>query len=241
LLSFACFPPAQGEMSRLFLALLKIKRALVGIRELFRCTAVELVRTLPAMILIENTVISDDIRDKHFVCDLLKCKGACCVEGDFGAPLEEEELPIMEAIYPQVAPYLSEEGRAEIEKQGTWVIDPEGDRGTPTIGGRECAYSIYDEKGILKCGIEQAYLDGKIDYQKPVSCHLYPIRITKYDAYDALNYDRWSICSPACAQGEALKVPIYKFLKGPLIRKYGEGWYDSLCHEIEGTKVEEPK
>jgi hypothetical protein len=185
------------------------------------------------MILIENTVISDDIADQYFVCDLLKCKGACCVEGDLGAPLEDVELPALESEYEAVKPYLSAEGIRAIEEQGLYVQDWEGDYSTPTIGDRECAYAIYDERGILKCGIEQAYFDGKTDFRKPLSCHLYPIRITKYDQYHALNYDRWHICSPACDHGAALKVPLYRFLKEPLTRAYGEAWYDELVRQIE--------
>ena len=185
------------------------------------------------MIILDNAIISDDIKDNFFVCNLNKCKGVCCVEGDLGAPLEEEELPILEQIYPVVKPYLSDAGRAAIEKEGTWIKDWEDDYSTPTIGDKECAYAIYDERGILKCGIEQAYLDGKTTFKKPISCHMYPIRITKYEGYDALNYDRWSICADACSLGGELKVPVYKFLKDPLIRKYGREWYDSLVEEIE--------
>lgn len=185
------------------------------------------------MISLKNTILSSDIKEKYFVCDLIKCKGACCVEGDLGAPLEKTELAVLEEIYEAVAPYLSEEGRKAIDEQGKYLLDEEGDYSTPTIGGKECAYAVYDEKGILKCGIEQAYFDGKSKFRKPVSCHLYPIRITKYDEFEALNYDRWHICSPACDHGEALKVPIYKFLKEPLIRKYGHQWYDELCTIIE--------
>ncbi|MFN3850093.1 MAG: DUF3109 family protein [Spirosomataceae bacterium] len=184
------------------------------------------------MILIEDTVISDDIAEKFFVCNLEKCKGACCVEGDLGAPLEEVELPILDEIYEAVKPYLSKEGIEAIEKQGKYILDEEGDYSTTTIDNKECAYAIYDERGILKCGIEQAYLDGKIDFKKPISCHLYPIRITKYDHYHALNYDRWSICSAACELGEQLSVPVYKFLKEPLIRAFGEDWYQELEREI---------
>lgn len=185
------------------------------------------------MITLGKTILSDDIKEQYFVCDLLKCKGACCVEGDLGAPLEKDELEIIEKAYPQVKEYLSEEGKAEIEKQGSYILDEEGDYSTPTIDGKECAYAIYDEKGILKCGIEKAFFDGKTSYRKPISCQLYPIRVTKYEEFDALNYDRWEICSPACSHGEALKVPVYKFLKDPLIRKYGETWYEQLCKEIE--------
>ena len=185
------------------------------------------------MILIDNTCISDDIEDQLFVCNLDKCKGACCVEGDSGAPLEEEELAILDAIYPFVEPYLSEAGKEVIAKEGTYTKDFEGDYVTPVIDGRECVYAIYDEKNVLKCGIEAAYLDGKIGFKKPISCHLYPIRVTKYDQYHALNYDRWDICSPACSFGKELGVPVYKFLKDPLIRAYGENWYGELTREID--------
>lgn len=187
------------------------------------------------MILVGNAVLSDDIKENYFVCDLMACKGGCCVEGDAGAPLEDEETEILEKIYPLVKDYITPEGRKVIEEQGTWVFDQDGDKGTPTIGdNRECAYALYDEKGILKCGIEQAYLDGKVDFKKPISCHMYPIRVTKYDQFDALNYDRWEICDPACQLGNSLKVPLYRFLKDALVRKYGESWYLELIKEIEG-------
>jgi hypothetical protein len=185
------------------------------------------------MIAIGNTYISDDVADQFFVCSLEKCHGACCVEGDAGAPLADEELAILEDIYDKVKPYLSQVGIQAIEAQGKYVKDQEGDWGTTTIGNRECAYAIYDEKGTLKCGIEQAYNDGEIAFKKPISCHLYPIRITRYDQYDAINYDRWSVCSPACSLGASLGVPLYQFLKEPLIRKYGEAWYAELVNLIE--------
>ena len=186
------------------------------------------------MILIGDAVISDDIKDKAFVCDLEKCKGACCVEGDLGAPLEESELKELEDAYEAVKPYLSPQGLAAIEKQGLYIKDFEDDFSTSTINNKECAFGYYDEDKVLKCGIEQAYFDGKTTFRKPISCHLYPIRITKYDHYDALNYDRWSICSAACKLGEKLGVPVYKFLKEALIRKYGVAWYEELCDHIEG-------
>lgn len=189
------------------------------------------------MILIQNKVISDDIKERFFVCNLEKCKGACCVEGDLGAPLENDELPVMDEIYEKVKPYLSKEGIAAIEKEGTYLLDEDGDYSTPTIGGKECAYAVYDRKGILKCGIEQAYEDGKIDFKKPISCHLYPIRITKYLQFEAINYDQWDICNPACSFGKELNVPLYIFLKEPLIRKYGQAWYDELVNKIEEDKA----
>lgn len=185
------------------------------------------------MILIDNTCISDDIADQFFVCNLEKCKGACCVEGDSGAPLEDDELPVLADIYEAVEPYLTEEGKAAIARQGVYTTDFEGDYVTPIIEDRECAYAFYDCDKTLKCGIEQAYLDGKISYKKPISCHLYPIRVTRYEQYHALNYDRWSICKDACSLGEHLGVPLYKFLKEPLIRAYGAGWYEQLVQEAE--------
>ncbi len=186
------------------------------------------------MIKVGEILVSDDIRDVEFVCHLEKCKGACCVEGDLGAPLEEDELKVMEQIQEQVKPYLTPEGLKAIEKQGPYILDEDGDYSTPTIGGKECAYAHYNELGILKCGIEQAYLDGKIDYRKPISCHLYPIRITKNKkGFEAVNYHKWSICSAACSFGKSLQVPLYKFLKDPLIRKYGQGWYEELVEKVE--------
>ncbi|RVU26476.1 DUF3109 family protein [Sandaracinomonas limnophila] len=184
------------------------------------------------MYLIDDTVITSDISQEFFVCDLSKCKGACCIEGDLGAPLEEEELEIIDRIQADIEPYLSEIGKEEIKKQGTWVRDEDGDYSTPIIKGRECVYAIYDDKGYLKCAIEQAYLDGKVDFQKPISCHLYPIRVSKLAEFKAVNYERWSICSDACSHGKSLGVPLYKFLKTPLIRKFGEKWYEELEREI---------
>lgn len=185
------------------------------------------------MIIVDRAILSDDIAENFFVCNLEKCKGACCVEGDLGAPLEDEELETMEEIYDEVKPYMREEGIAAVEAHGKYVLDEDGDYSTTTVNGKECAYAVYDEKGILKCAIEQAYNAGKISFKKPISCHLYPIRITKYDKYDAVNYDRWSICSPACALGTQLNVPLYIFLKEALVRKYGQPWYDKLVEAIK--------
>lgn len=188
------------------------------------------------MIIVENAVISDDIKENFFVCNLEKCKGACCVEGDMGAPLEVDELKTLEDIYEDVKPYLTKEGQEVIEKEGKYVKDVDGDFCTPTIGGKECAYAIRDKKGILKCGIEQAHKEGKVDFKKPISCHLYPLRITPYDHYDAINYHRWHICNPACSLGRELHVPLYRFLKEALVRKYGEEWYEELIEKVEKGK-----
>jgi hypothetical protein len=185
------------------------------------------------MLVVGNTYLSDDVAEKMFVCDLERCKGICCEEGDLGAPLEENELAILENIYEAVKPYMSEVGIRAAEEQGLYILDSDGDYSTTTVGGKECVFAIKDEKGHWQCSIERAYRDGKIDFHKPISCHLYPIRISKYAEYDAINYHHWHICSPACTLGEKLKVPVYQFLKEPLIRKYGENWYRQLVQTIE--------
>jgi len=180
------------------------------------------------MIAIGDKLLSSEVFEKKFVCDLAACKGACCVEGEYGAPLAKEELKTMEDIYEKVAPYLSENGRKAIEEQGTHVTDPDGDHVTPLIDGKECAFTTFDDDGVAKCGIEQAHRDGAIDFYKPISCHLYPIRVTKLKDFEAVNYHQWHICAPACDCGQKLEVPVYKFLKEPLVRKYGKAWYDEM-------------
>ena len=181
------------------------------------------------MILINDTLISDEIIEEHFVCDLHKCKGGCCVDGDAGAPLSKDELPILESVYEIVKPYLTHAGRAEIEARGCYAFDQEFGYVTPVIDNGMCAYGLVDEQGIVKCGIEKAWLDGKITWKKPLSCHLYPIRIKTSKKGDLLNYEpRPGLCDPACTLGKELKLPVYKFLKEPLIRKYGEDFYKDL-------------
>lgn len=179
------------------------------------------------MIEIGNKLLSTELFKKEFVCNLSACKGACCVEGNAGAPVEPEEAVLLEEIYPKIREYLTEEGRQSIENQGTSIAGI-GELETPLNDGKECAYTVFDTDGTAKCGIEQAYNDGVVDWKKPMSCHLYPIRIARYPDFEALNYDRWSICSAACTLGEELKVPVYQFLKEPLIRKYGQAFYDEL-------------
>ena len=189
------------------------------------------------MIAINQTIISEDIFDKKFVCDLNACKGECCVAGDSGAPLDKDELKILDKIYPVVKPYMNEKGIAAIERQGTYVLDSDGDSTTPLVSdGAECAYVFFDENNVAKCAIEQSYLEGKVDWKKPISCHLYPIRISKFKDYDAINYNSWHICKPACECGEQLNVPVYKFLKEPLIRKYGNAWYEELDAVFQAYK-----
>ena len=190
------------------------------------------------MIVIQDKLVSEDLFEEEFVCNLNACKGACCIEGDYGVPLEEDELDILEKIYDDVAPYLSKEGRREIEKQGKWVKDDQGDFVTTLIGeAGPCAYVIM-ENGVAMCGIEKAYLDGKIDWKKPISCHLYPIRIRELITTEALNYDRWDICSPACANGKKLGVPVFRFAKDSIIRKFGESFYSEMEDVYKAMKTD---
>jgi len=190
------------------------------------------------MIQIDDKLISEDLFSEEFVCNLAKCKGICCVEGDAGAPLDEDETHILDEIYPKIKPYLRPEGIQAIEEQGTYTLDFEGDLVTPLVNNAECAYVIFDEKGYTKCAIEKAYEDGVIDWQKPISCHLYPIRITEYSNFSAINYHEWDICSDACTLGKELSVKVYQFLKKPLIRKYGEDFYQTLSEAAEEWEKE---
>lgn len=183
------------------------------------------------MIMVQDKLVSDEVATEHFICNLAACKGACCWEGDSGAPLEKAELPILDTIFEQVKPFLSPAGIAVLEKQGLYVWSEEGkDWATPLIDNGPCAYMTYDAFGTAKCGIEQAWRAGVTDFQKPISCHLYPIRVEKNEeiGFEALNYDRWDICSAACTLGEKEKVPVYRFLKEAIVRAYGEDFYEEL-------------
>lgn len=180
-----------------------------------------------------KTIVSEEILERDFVCNLSACKGNCCIDGDAGAPLSAEETKIMEEIYPKVKPYLRPEGIAAIEAQGTWVKGEDGDFETTLIEGKDCAYVIFDGATAL-CGIEQAYNEGIVSWKKPVSCHLYPIRVKDFTEFTAVNYDKWDICNDACTLGKELQVPVYKFVKEALVRRFGEDWY----LELEKVAVE---
>lgn len=194
------------------------------------------------MIAIDQVLLSDEVVEKHFVCDLNACKGGCCVDGDCGAPLTEDETHILANIYPKIKHLLSDRFIEEIENQGTHTWDDEYGYVTPTVEGGICTYAYIEEGGIVKCAIEKAWKEGIIDFQKPISCHLYPIRITVSEGYEMVNYEpRKSLCKPACKLGNSLKVPVYQFLKAPLIRKYGEEFYkalDDTAHEYFLTKTD---
>lgn len=175
-----------------------------------------------------KTIVSEDIIEKDFVCNLSACKGACCIDGDAGAPLDKEEVQILKDIYSKVKPFLRQEGIDAIEKQGTHITTDFGDFETPLINNADCVYVIFDDKKTALCGIEEAYNQGEISWKKPVSCHLYPIRVKDYSEFSAVNYDKWEICDDACTLGKELQIPIYKFVKEALIRKFGKDWYAEL-------------
>ncbi len=179
------------------------------------------------MIQVGNKIIAVDVFKKEFICDLNSCKGACCVEGDSGAPLIQKEKEILEAVYEKIKPYMRAEGILAVKKQGIAVYDEDGDLTTPLVNNKECAFVFY-ESGVAKCAIEKAYINNKTDFKKPMSCHLFPIRIQEYRDFDAVNYEDIKICKSACVFGKKMKVPVYVFLKEPLIRKYGEEWYAEL-------------
>lgn len=182
------------------------------------------------MIQIDDTIISMDLFDKQFCCDLSVCKGECCIEGDSGAPLEESELPILEKILPIIWNDLSPVSQEVINKQGVSYVDIEGDRVTSIVNGGECVFSYVDENGVCKCAIEKAYKEGRIDFYKPISCHLYPVRLEKLrNGTVAINIHRWKVCQAAFEMGKKVGLPVYKFLKEPLIRRFGAEWYENVC------------
>jgi hypothetical protein len=181
------------------------------------------------MIIIDNIFVDEDLLKEKFVCNLDKCKGACCVDGDAGAPLAEDELQTLTDVFPVVKKYLSAAALAEIERVGIYTRDEEFDWVTPDIDGGVCVYAYEDEKKVVKCAIEKAYLAGEIEWKKPISCHLFPIRMGTKGVFEAMNYEpREDLCAPACANGSALNVPVYQFLKEPIVRKFGEGFYGAL-------------
>jgi len=186
------------------------------------------------MIDIDNKIVHLDIFNKCFICDICKCKGVCCIEGDSGAPLEEDEAKKIEEILPKIYDRLTVEGKAVIDVKGTSIIDEEGDLTTTILAGAgECVFTQHDENGIAYCAIERAWEEGIVDFRKPISCHLYPIRITKYNDFDAVNYHVWDICKDAVQLGKKKGLKVYQYLKEPLIRKYGEQWYEDLCNCAE--------
>jgi len=187
------------------------------------------------MIAIDETLISDNLYKVQFSCDLKHCFGACCVDGDAGAPLEPEEIQVLKDIFPLIQLYMQDEGIAKVEHDGVHDFDPAGNLVTPLLQGGECAY-VYFEGDVAKCAIEKANEDGVIEFRKPISCHLYPVRLRKYMYSEAVNYHEWHVCYPALIKGKQEEVPLYIFLKDPLVRKFGQEWYDKLVAEAESRK-----
>ncbi|MBQ9470355.1 MAG: DUF3109 family protein [Bacteroidales bacterium] len=180
------------------------------------------------MIEIDDKVVSTELLTEHFCCDLSQCHGLCCVHGDSGAPLQPDEADTLQRIMPHLRPHLRPEGVAAVEQQGTAIIDRDGDLVTPLVGTAECAYAVFDGPTAL-CGIERAWLAGDVDFRKPISCHLYPIRTRRYSGFEALNYDRWSVCQPACELGKRHGTPVYQSVRQAIERAYGAEFYQKLC------------
>jgi hypothetical protein len=190
------------------------------------------------MISIGNTIVSEEVIKKQFSCDLHACHGECCVQGDSGAPLEEEEISIIEDLLDDIEPFMTEAGKEVVRLKGVFDYDEDGDFVTTLVNDRECAF-VYFENDIALCAIEKAYREGKINYYKPISCHLYPIRISKYSGFEAINYHKWEICDLALLKGKKEKVALYEYVKEPLIRKYGAEWYEKLVQEVNSGLYDE--
>ncbi len=184
------------------------------------------------MLIVDDCIISDNLVDVCFCCDLQQCRGACCVEGDCGAPLEEDEVAVLERIYPYVKPYMSLEGVDVVDREGVWSLDVDKLPCTPLVNNAECAYSI-SENGVTLCAIEKAWRDGKVDFRKPISCHLYPVRIENFGEFKAVNYHEWDICHCAVVKGRVEGEPLYRYLKESLVRRFGQQWYDELVDQCE--------
>jgi hypothetical protein len=195
-------------------------------------------KDIPTMIELGDKVVSLDIIREKFVCDLVKCKGLCCVEGESGAPLGDDEVKLLKAEYDKIRPYLREEGRKAIAGQGTSIRDADQEMVTPLVDGQhECAYVLF-EKGIARCGIEKAWEERATGFRKPVSCHIYPIRIKNYKSMKAVNYDRWQVCDPARVHGERENVPVYRFVKEAIERKFGADFFKKLQIISDGLDVD---
>ena len=190
---------------------------------------------LPTMIEIDDKVISLDIIERRFCCDLAKCKGACCVQGASGAPLDVEEVKILRKEYPGFRDYLRPVGNLAIREQGTSVLDADMEMVTPLVNGKECAYAVF-AGGIARCGIEKAFEEGATSFRKPVSCHIYPVRVKRYNEYKALNYDQWAICDPARAYGDKKNLAVFRFVRHAIERKFGSDFYQKL--EILSDQIE---
>ena len=180
------------------------------------------------MIEIEDKIISDDLFEKKFVCDLQKCKGVCCVEGDSGAPLTKKEILDIDKNISKIKTEMSPTGLSILEKKDFYYVDSDGDQVTSLINEKECVFVVYDQNKIAKCSIESAFRKNKINFNKPISCHLYPIRVKNHENFQAINVDSWHICQPACKCGTELNVPVFKFLKNAIVRSWGLIFFQQL-------------
>lgn len=192
------------------------------------------------MIEIDDKIISLDLFEKKFVCDLNACKGACCVKGDSGAPLTMEEIDIIEEDLEKIKPYMRPEGIEVVNKTGVFYMDDDNEPVTTLVNNAECSFVYFDDTNTAKCSIEKAHSEGKTTFKKPISCHLYPIRVAKLRKYEAINYNQWDICKPACECGAKLDVKVYQFLKEPIIRKWGTAFFEELKN-IDQSIAEERK
>lgn len=189
------------------------------------------------MLQIDDTIISLDIIEKKFICDIQKCHGVCCVEGDSGAPLEESELKEIEDALPIIWDDLLDASKENIKKNGVSYVDVDGDLVTTINNGKECVFTLFDKNGTCKCAFEKAHSEGRIPFLKPISCHLYPVRVKQYEEFKGINYDKWEICEAARLFGQKEQVPVYVFLKEPLTRKFGEDWYRQLVYAAENLEI----
>lgn len=181
------------------------------------------------MLEIQNTVVSLDLIERFFCCNLDECLGACCIEGDAGAPVTPEEQSQIEKELPKIFDELLPRAQRELKERGVAYIDEEGDLVTTIVNGRDCAFTCYDSGGKCLCAFERAFREGRTTFRKPASCHLYPVRITEYPSFTAVNFHRWKICKPAEKLGRKLGLRAYRFLREPLIARFGREWYDELC------------
>jgi Protein of unknown function (DUF3109). len=191
-----------------------------------------------SMIIIDNVVVTDGFLNARFCCNLARCKGECCVAGDAGAPLEESEISEIEDNLEAIKPYMRPEGIAVVENNDVYDYDDFGELVTPLVNGEECAFVYFHENGTALCAIEKAYLENKSSFWKPISCHLYPIRLMKKDGFIHIIYHEWSVCVPAKRKGESEGIPLYKFLKGPLIRRFGEDWHERLIKKNQWMTID---
>lgn len=185
------------------------------------------------MLQIGDTLVSLDLAEEFFCCDLEACKGQCCIEGDAGAPITEAERAAIERVLPVVKDDMIPQGREAVERDGVAYVDEEGDLVTTIVDGRNCAFTCYAPGGVCLCAIEKAHREGRCEFLKPVSCHLYPLRLTEYPTFTAVNYHRWKICRPAVRKGRELGIRLYQFLREPLIARFGQEWYDELVTACE--------